>query len=70
MIRLHSCYPLHRENAYAHLLAPEDEETLQWVREFNKADLYTKRDERPNMDAMWEYYQPLIDKYCPGKLNF
>lgn len=70
MIRLHSCYLLHKEGEYKHLLRPEDEETLQWVREFNKADLYTKHDERPDMEAMWKYYQPIIDKYCPGKLKF
>mmetsp|Transcript_17687 Transcript_17687/g.21789 ORF Transcript_17687/g.21789 Transcript_17687/m.21789 type:complete len:310 (+) Transcript_17687:150-1079(+) len=70
MIRLHSCYVLHDKNEYQQLLAEEDHGTLEWVREFNKADLYTKKNKRPDMDALWKYYQPIIDKYCPGKLAF
>ena len=70
MVRYHSCYPLHSGGAYAELLAPGDEETLEWVREFNKFDLYTKSDERPNVAELWPYYQKLIDKYLPGKLQW
>lgn len=72
MIRFHSAYPLHRENEYKHLLTESDEELLHWVREFNKFDLYTK-DEHNDLDieALWPYYQSLIDKYLgPGKLKW
>lgn len=70
MIRYHSCYPLHKHGEYKELLAPGDEELMDWVREFNKFDLYTKADERPNVDKLWPYYQSLIDKYLPGKLDW
>jgi inositol oxygenase len=70
MIRYHSCYPLHKENEYKELLAPGDEDLLQWVREFNQFDLYTKADKRPDIHFLWPYYQILIDKYLPGKLKW
>jgi inositol oxygenase len=68
MIRYHSCYPWHLKGEYRHLMAPGDEALLDWVLEFNKFDLYTKADVRPDVKKLWPYYQSLIDKYCPGKL--
>ncbi|KAE9019960.1 hypothetical protein PR003_g13272, partial [Phytophthora rubi] len=46
----------------------EDHELLDWVLEFNKFDLYTKADVRPDVEQLWPYYQSIIDKYLPGKL--
>ncbi|TMW55471.1 hypothetical protein Poli38472_010353 [Pythium oligandrum] len=68
MIRFHSCYPWHKEKEYQHLMAEGDEDLLDWVLEFNKFDLYTKADKRPDVKELWPYYQSLIDKYLPGKL--
>jgi inositol oxygenase len=68
MIRYHSCYPIHRELAYTHLLCPEDEQTLRWVRAFNPFDLYTKRDTRMDVDRLRPYYEELIGQYFPRKL--
>jgi inositol oxygenase len=68
MIRLHSCYPLHQHNAYDPLLATGDRKILAWVKKFNKYDLYTKNDTRPNAETLWQYYAPMIAKYCPGTL--
>ena len=70
MIRLHSCYPLHKGGAYKKLLASGDEGTLEAVRKFNEFDLYTKADKRPDVNELWPYYQKLIDEYCPGKLDW
>jgi len=70
MIRYHSCYPLHKEGEYKELLAPGDEDLLHWIREFNQFDLYTKADKRPDITELWPYYQRLIDKYIPGKLDW
>lgn len=33
-------------------------------------DLYTKSAKLPNIDELWPYYQTLIDKYCPGVLEW
>ncbi|KAG3149486.1 hypothetical protein C6341_g17039 [Phytophthora cactorum] len=50
-------------------MSEDDEELLDWVLEFNKFDLYTKADVRPDVEKLWPYYQALIDKYLPGKLS-
>ena len=42
MIRYHSFYAQHRENAYDHLLDDHDREMFDWVRKFNPYDLYSK----------------------------
>lgn len=71
MIRLHSFYPWHTGNAYKHFEAPGDEETLMWVREFNKFDLYSKGDAIPDVHALKPYYQGLCEKYnIGGKLRW
>ena len=69
-VRLHSCYPWHREGEYRQFMAPGDEVALQWVQEFNKFDLYTKASAEPDVEALKPYYQSLIDKYLPGKLKW
>jgi len=70
MIRFHSFYPWHTGQDYMHLCNQQDLEMMQWVREFNKFDLYTKCDTMPDIQALQPYYQSLIDKYMPGKLSF
>ena len=70
MIRFHSFYPYHRSNSYQHLMNEKDHKMLQWLRLFNRFDLYTKRDTLPDMEALWPYYQSLIDKYLPGLIRW
>ncbi len=70
MIRLHSCYPLHQHASYERFLASGDREILDWVRKFNHYDLYTKTDTRPDIQNLWSYYNSLIEKYCPGHLDW
>ncbi len=68
MIRYHSCYPIHREQAYAHLLRDKDREMLDWVRDFNQYDLYTKRDERMDVTGLKPFYERLISQTFPAQL--
>jgi inositol oxygenase len=70
ILRLHSCYPLHSGGAYDRFLAPGDDALLAAVRRFNKYDLYTKHAVAPDVDALWPYYQGLIDTYMPGVLEW
>lgn len=63
MIRFHSFYPWHSGNDYDFLCNDHDREMLQWVREFNKFDLYSKSDKVPNAEELKPYYQELIEKY-------
>lgn len=70
MIRFHSFYPWHKGGDYMHLCNNKDLSMLPWIREFNRFDLYSKGDELPDVPALIPYYQSLVDKYCPGKLQF
>ncbi len=68
MLRYHSCYPIHREGAYTELLDDKDREMFQWVKAFNKYDLYTKSHERPDITTLRPYYEEIIGKYFPAKI--
>ncbi|MBX3422995.1 MAG: hypothetical protein KF752_15680 [Pirellulaceae bacterium] len=70
MIRFHSCYPIHREHAYSHLLTEGDAELLKWVVDFNQYDLYTKRDQRMDVQGLRPFYQELIARYFPEQLSW
>ncbi|XP_030645889.1 inositol oxygenase [Chanos chanos] len=70
MIRFHSFYPWHCHGDYMHLCNDKDLRMLPWVKEFNKFDLYTKSTDLPDVEELKPYYQSLIDKYCPGTLQW
>jgi inositol oxygenase len=70
MIRYHSFYSQHKENAYAHLMNEKDIEMFDWVRKFNPYDLYTKAPVKPDVKALLPYYKELVAKYLPEKLKF
>lgn len=70
MIRYHSFYAQHRENAYDHLMNDEDREYFKWVKLFNPYDLYSKAPVPPDAKALKPYYEDLISKYLPEKLLF
>ena len=38
--------------------------------EFNVYDLYTKASAVPDMDALWPFYQEIVDRLCPGELDW
>jgi inositol oxygenase len=68
MIRYHSCYPIHREGAYTHLLNKKDQEMLKWVRAFNPYDLYSKCDTKPDLNELKPFYEELIDEFFPPRI--
>jgi len=70
MIRYHSFYAWHREEAYGHLTSPRDRDLLRWVRAFNPYDLYSKGAERPDVAALTPFYQELILEYFPAVLSW
>jgi inositol oxygenase len=70
MIRYHSCYPIHREGAYQYLMNDKDREMFRWVREFNPYDLYSKADERVDVEALKPYYRELVAEFFPDKIRW
>ena len=47
-----------------------DEEIKAAVLRFNRFDLYTKAEQRPDIPKLWPYYQTLIDRFLPGKISW
>lgn len=37
---------------------------------YSTFDLYTKSEHIPDIEALWPYYESLIDKYIPGVLEW
>lgn len=70
MLRYHSFYPQHRENAYTHLMDSHDHEMFKWVKLFNPYDLYSKNPTPPNWTELRPYYEDLVAKYLPSTLKF
>jgi inositol oxygenase len=70
MIRYHSCYVMHQQRQYEHLMNAHDKEMFQWVRAFNPYDLYSKSDERPSVAALRPFYEELIAEFFPEKLRW
>jgi inositol oxygenase len=70
MLRYHSFYPWHREGAYMQFMAAGDETKLHWVKEFNGYDLYSKSDGVPDVTELRPYYQALIDRYLPARIQW
>ena len=70
MLRYHSFYAQHRENAYDHLMDAHDHEMFKWVNLFNPYDLYSKNPTPPNWKELKPYYEDLVAKYLPATLKF
>ncbi|CAG4932050.1 unnamed protein product [Colias eurytheme] len=70
MIRYHSFYPWHAGGDYQHLAKEDDEKIKKAVTLFNQYDLYTKCTVVPDIEALWPYYEGLIEKYIPGVLEW
>ncbi|XP_032528011.2 inositol oxygenase-like [Danaus plexippus] len=70
MIRYHSFYPWHAGGDYSYFMKEGDEKIKEAVLKFNQYDLYTKSAEVPDIEALWPYYEKLIDKYIPGELEW
>lgn len=63
LIRYHSFYALHREDAYHYLLNDQDKRMLPLLKRFSNYDLYSKEDTPLNLTQLKPYYQQLVAKY-------
>jgi len=70
MLRYHSFYPQHKENAYEHLMSNHDKEMFKWVNLFNPYDLYSKSPVAPDWKQLRSYYEDLVAKYLPSTIKF
>lgn len=56
--------------AYTELTTERDREMLRWVRAFNRYDLYSKGDGKPNVDELRPFYEELAAEFFPDPLAF
>jgi inositol oxygenase len=70
MIRYHSFYAWHREGEYDYLCDDADRRLVKWVRAFNRYDLYSKSDDRPNLAELRPYYEDLAAEFFREPLNW
>ncbi len=68
MIRYHSFYAAHREGAYTPLMNLEDQRRMEWVRQFNPYDLYSKGHEPPHVLGLRPFYEDLIAEFFPPRI--
>lgn len=69
-IRFHSLYPWHTGNSYNSLENDIDKRMKNIVQYYNKYDLYTKKDDIPDMDKLKPIFTRMIEKYIPKLLRF
>jgi inositol oxygenase len=65
LVRYHSFYPWHQNEAYSHLASKKDWDMLALQREFQVCDLYSKTNETVEVDLLLPYYLNLLKKYFP-----
>lgn len=71
IIRYHSFYAWHTYRDYSQYESDYDKKLLSFIQEFNKCDLYSKHDDDFKItEQMIDYYTGLIEKYCPGIINW
>jgi inositol oxygenase len=70
MLRYHSFYSQHREQAYNHLMSEHDHKMFEWVKLFNPYDLYSKNPNQKSWEELKPYYEALVAKYLPPTLKF
>jgi inositol oxygenase len=68
MIRYHSFYSWHHAGQYDWLCNDEDRKLMKWVRAFNRYDLYSKAEDRPNLDELRPFYEDLTAEFFPDPL--
>lgn len=71
MIRYHSFYPWHSGGSYTSLLGEKDSQYLEWIRDFNTYDLYTKSSKTYDLEEIKAHYMPIAKKYLgEGPINW
>ena len=70
MLRYHSFYPAHKHGAYRHLMNAHDEQMFEWVRKFNRYDLYSKGTDRPSLRELRPYYEDLVAEFFPAAIDW
>ena len=69
MLRYHSCYPIHREKQYGHLMNKHDEEMFGWVAS-SALTTCTPRGRASGRREVGPYYEDLAAEFFPDKIRW
>lgn len=70
IIRYHSFYAAHREEAYEYLMNDYDKQMQPWLNFFSSYDLYSKSAELLDIDLLMPFYRELVAEFFPLPLNW
>ena len=70
VIRYHSFYAAHQKGAYAHLMDEYDQKMMPWVRLFSHYDLYSKSEEKLDIESLMPFYQELVAEFFPDVISW
>jgi inositol oxygenase len=70
VIRYHSFYAAHKEEAYDYLMNDYDRSMMPLLKLFSNYDLYSKSPEPVDVSELMPFYQELIAEYFPQDLNW
>lgn len=70
IIRYHSFYPAHRENAYSYFMSDYDQQMMPWLKLFSQYDLYSKEDEPLDISALRSFYVELVNEFFPDEIDW
>ncbi|MBS0626116.1 MAG: inositol oxygenase [Verrucomicrobia bacterium] len=70
IIRYHSFYPAHLHGAYSYLMNEQDKKMVAWLELFRNYDLYSKSEEKLDLDALMPYYEDLVAEFFPPLLDW
>ena len=70
IIRYHSFYAAHKEDAYEYLMNDDDKSMMQWLKLFSSYDLYSKSPEPINSAELLPYYKELVAEYFPATIDW
>lgn len=70
IIRYHSFYPAHLHGAYEHFMNETDRKMVSWLKLFSRYDLYSKVNEKLDLEELLPYYKELVAEFFPEKIDW
>ena|ERR1700722_5902659 len=70
IIRYHSFYAAHCDEAYQELMSDYDKEMIPWLKLFSNYDLYSKSEVPLNIDELKPYYEDLVAEFFPSEIQW
>ena len=70
MLRFHSCYPIHRERQYRHLMNKHDEEDVPLGAQVQPVRPVHQKRRAPRRQKLRPFYEDLAAEFFPDKVRW